>query len=636
MYTRNTVFKSAFILRALLAYICTAHSANEVQGELIIFNDNGGWCWYQDERVLVHDGKFIIGSLADGSGTGGNSRDGNVEVTTYTIASEDSERNILGHPAGGDDHNTVAFLLRPDNRYLAVYASHGDDRLMRWRISQPGNSTSWSAEKTIDVGDGNTYSNLYRLSEENNGNGRTYNFHRGRGYNPNCMISDDDGDTWTYGGRLLQGSGRPYVKYTSNNRDVIHFTNTEQHPRDYNNSIYHGLVRNGRIYNSSGTEIDNNLFDESGPSPTAPTLVYRGNADNVAWTSELHLDVDENPYMGFTVQKNSAGLPTGRGGDDIRYHYARWDGNTWNQNEIAYAGSRLYSGEDDYTGNMALDPDNPNILYISTNANPETGEALRSSADNRRHYELYKGTTRDNGENWTWTPITENSTTDNIRPIVPKWNRDSTALLWMRGTYRSYTDYDCDIVGIILVEAAIRVLAPQENDTLRTGSEYEITWSSEGTSGPVAISYAVGAGDWQEITSSTENDGSFTWTVPDIVNDSIRIRVEAPSVNVSAENAGMFAIVSSETSVRSEKPNQPVIFLVDGLPLQVFNIAQGIHFFQVFTPSGKFLAKIPIMANTASWNSGKQTVPKLAKGIYYLKAGERVFPFNLQHATFLR
>ena len=99
---------------------------------------------------------------------------------------------------------------------------------------RPGNVTAWNDEKTFDVGASYTYSNVYQLSAEN---GRIFNFHRGRGYNPNCTISDDGGSTWSYGWRLMQRTRddlvsdprytgmdgrRPYVCYASNGRDAIH------------------------------------------------------------------------------------------------------------------------------------------------------------------------------------------------------------------------------------------------------------------------------------------------------------------------------------------------------------------------------------------------------------------------------
>jgi hypothetical protein len=138
-------------------------------------------------------------------------------------------------------------------------------------------------------------------------------------------------------------------------------------------------------------------------------------------------------------------------GQDHRYYHARWDGAKWRVHEIAHAGSRLYAGEDDYTGLAALDPQNPSIVYLSTNADPKTGAPLVSTADQQRHWEIYRGTTTDDGATFTWTPVTQNSTADNLRPIVPIWSaaRDRTILLWLRGTYRRYQDYDLDVVALL-------------------------------------------------------------------------------------------------------------------------------------------------------------------------------------------
>jgi len=37
-----------------------------LEGQPVIFNDDGGWCWFEDERVIVHAGKLVIGSVAAG------------------------------------------------------------------------------------------------------------------------------------------------------------------------------------------------------------------------------------------------------------------------------------------------------------------------------------------------------------------------------------------------------------------------------------------------------------------------------------------------------------------------------------------------------------------------------------------
>jgi hypothetical protein len=118
---------------------------------------------------------------------------------------------------------------------------------------------------------------------------------------------------------------------------------------------------------------------------------------------------------------------------------------------MAYAGTRLYAGEDDYTGLVALDPNDPGVVYISTDADPLTGTPLVSTADRKRHHELFRGTTLDSGKTWRWEAITANSTVDNLRPIVPKWNDKRTALVWMRGTYKNnHGEWSTAVVAMIL------------------------------------------------------------------------------------------------------------------------------------------------------------------------------------------
>ena len=62
------------------------------------------------------------------------------------------------------------------------------------------------------------------------------------------------------------------------------------------------------------------------------------------------------------------------------------------------------------------------------------GTPLISAADGKRHYELFRGNRSATGK-WTFTPFTRNSTYDNLRPVIPKWDDDRTAIVWMRGAY---------------------------------------------------------------------------------------------------------------------------------------------------------------------------------------------------------
>jgi hypothetical protein len=78
-----------------------------------------------------------------------------------------------------------------------------------------------------------------------------------------------------------------------------------------------------------------------------------------------------------------------------------------------------------------------------------TGAPLVSAADGKRHWEIFRGATADEGRSWRWQTVTRDSTADNLRPIVPRTEGREELLLWLRGRYRSYTDYDLEVVGLL-------------------------------------------------------------------------------------------------------------------------------------------------------------------------------------------
>lgn len=415
----------------------------------VVLSDDGGWCWFESPRAVVHGDHLTIGSVA--SGWQDPARKGDIEVIDYDVRAKKITSFELHDRLELDDHDSAALLVRPDKRILALYAKHNVENHFYYRVSDPDSALAWTTEKTFvpSASTQLTYSNLFLVTAESN---RLYDFYRGldNSFKPSYAYSDDNGDTWTSGNVVINVPAtlkhRPYVRYAFNGVDTVHLVYTEGHPRDYDNNLWHVYYKSGTLYGSAGNAL--HTLAQGLASPDEGTRIFQGDPQHVAWSSDVVLDGQGRPCVTYSVQVGSAGLPVGQGSDDIRYRYACWDGGKWKDFALAYAGTRLFSGEDDYSGLATLDPFDTSVVYISTNADPVLGTPLLSAADKKRHWELFRGSTRDAGATWTWTPITHDSTKDNLRPIAPPSANGPRVLLWLRGSFPNFTSYQQEVVAV--------------------------------------------------------------------------------------------------------------------------------------------------------------------------------------------
>jgi hypothetical protein len=478
----------------LLATACSAsalHGQDAVRGHLVTFLDNGAWSWFEDERAIVDPlgGQILVGSCADDSGFGGSARGGDIDVGAFDLRTGRVTSFELRDRLQGDDHNSPALMVRPDGRYLAMYGMHGGSgtapRLSRWRVStRPGDPTAWEPERSFTHPVAMSYSNLHYLPDADQGRGVTYNFVRAANWDPNVMVSRDLGTTFTGSGKLVTEGGtsdRPYVKYANDGSTRVHVLTTERHPRNFDNSIYHGYVEGGALHDSFGNVIDGNVLDASGQRPTALTRVFTagtpfgGVVMRRAWTVDIEADDGGVVRALFTARALDRDT-------DHRLFFGRFDGAQWSVHEVCGMGGYLYAAENDYTGLGALHPDEPDRIFVSTRVDPRSGAALA-------RYEIFDGRTPDQGATWTWTPVTQDSTVDNLRPIVPAWSAGRTALIWFRGTYSTYTSYDTAVVGVVDAPETesgpiTYVDATRSNTTLVNGAPIGATGPAAGL-GPV-------------------------------------------------------------------------------------------------------------------------------------------------------
>jgi hypothetical protein len=426
-------------------------AANFTAGTTTLFNNNGAWTWYCDERAIVDvaGGKIIVGSDANTSGASGSGRDGTIEVVIYDIASRTAGAVTRIGDLGPDDHNTPALLVKPDGKYLAFWAGHNENCNSYWSNY---NGTSWAAQQTFDwiplgcqtsVNTKVTYNNLWNMTAE----GKIYNFVRSIGTSPNVLVSSDNGVTWQHGGRLTStptvGYVAGYYKYWGNQVDRIDFFGTEAHPRDNDNNLYHGYVKGGKTFTSTNAQVDADIGDTTSPQITALTRVFAtgttldGKVMNHLWNSDL-VRYEDGTVAAIGMARSS--MDSNNPNHSFLYH--RFDGMTWRTTYLGEAGTKLYDSEQDYVGLGALHPNDPHIVYISTPIDPRNDMTLA-------HREIFQGVTCDNGMTFQWTPITWNSSRDNLRPIVPAWNSSNMVLLWFRGTYNTAQIYAEEVVGII-------------------------------------------------------------------------------------------------------------------------------------------------------------------------------------------
>lgn len=484
-----------------------ATAQDRVHGHLLQFNDNGAWSWFEDERAIVDAlrGRLLVASCADNGGLGGTARGGDIDVAWLDLTEGRFGAFELHDRLQGDDHNSPALLLRPDGRYLAVYGTHGGSTLTRWRVSSnPGDATAWSPMASYAHPVDMSYSNVFHLRAT----GRTYNFVRAINWDPNVMWSTDHGTTWSGGGKLLTEGGtgdRPYVKYASDGHSRIHVLTSNRHPRNYDNSIFHGYVENDRLHRSDGTVIDNNVLDSNAQPPSSLSTVLQAGAVfgglpmRRAWTIDLHVDAAGIVRALFQARANGSNT-------DHRLFFGRFDGAAFSVHEVCRLGGFLYAAEDDYTGLAALDPDRSDTLFVSTRIDPTTGATLP-------HYEIYKGTTASLGATWSWTAVTEDSSVDNLRPIVPEWDDERQALLWLRGSYTTYTDYHLAVVGRVLAPevtfgAATFVDATTNNTTLGNGLPVTTTGPASGQGNNDGLWHVrTGYGNGGDVWTASETGG---------------------------------------------------------------------------------------------------------------------------------
>ncbi len=236
--------------------------------------------------------------------------------------------------------------------------------------------------------------------------------------------------------------------------------------------------------------------------------------------------------------------------------------------------------------------DNANILGIGTysdsviftNTTNGNGNTTRNAALNISEQESITVTSPNGGESWevgstheiTWTSTgmevgtkvsiqysTHNGVSwTNIVPYTPNdgnysWRVPDTpsnnCLIRISGSTSDTGPSDVsDSVFSIPSPSTITVTSPNGGESLTVGAKHEITWTSAGTVniGNVRIAYSTNrGGSWTTIVTSTVNDGSHHWTVPNTLSDNCLVRIIGLDKDIHPSDVSdkVFSIVSPST-----------------------------------------------------------------------------------------
>lgn len=153
-----------------------------------------------------------------------------------------------------------------------------------------------------------------------------------------------------------------------------------------------------------------------------------------------------------------------------------------------------------------------------------------------------------NGGNWT--EITASTKNDGSFPWTVPDGVSSHCLIRISETDGDPTDTSDSVFSIFV--PAVTVTSPNGGENWEVNSPKTITWSSIGTVGNVKIEYSTNnGGNWIEIIATTENDGSFPWTLPDADSNQCLVRVSETDGSPADTSDNVFTIFPPSITVTS-------------------------------------------------------------------------------------
>lgn len=432
--------KTLILLTTLIALTTIAKAQQSYSGHQI--SEEGAWCWFADPRAIHY-------TNADGS------------INTSYIGYIDVHGNVkamqIDHNTGRrtevlvrsyfqpDDHNNPTFLVLPDERVLIIYSRHTDEPAFYYRVSKrPGDISVLGEEKCIVTNHNTTYPSPFLMSDDPE---HFYLCWRGLGWHPTIArltLPDEEDNVQIAWGpyQMVQSTGaRPYAKYYSNGKDKLYMTYTTGHPdNEWPNWLYFNVINLNAEKQTDGTvTVSPTLEDIKGNhlsviadgkfrvnksaeyKQTYPYTLVDAPTNSRAWVWQIACDTEGLPAIAM--------VRIDRSKNQHQYYYAKWTGEAWRLTDLADGGGRFHPSNTEYcySGGEALDPANPNMIYLSIPTKGRTGKSI---------HEIWRYTLNNQGQVVMKEQVTRNSEKNNVRPFVlPGSEGSPLRLMWMHGDY---------------------------------------------------------------------------------------------------------------------------------------------------------------------------------------------------------
>lgn len=432
--------KTLILLTTLIALTTIAKAQQSYSGHQI--SEEGAWCWFADPRAIHYIN--ADGSI-NASYIGYIDVHGNVKAMQIDHNTGRRTEVLVRSYFQPDDHNNPTFLVLPDERVLIIYSRHTDEPAFYYRVSKrPGDISVLGEEKCIVTNHNTTYPSPFLMSDDPE---HFYLCWRGLGWHPTIArltLPDEEDNVQIAWGpyQMVQSTGaRPYAKYYSNGKDKLYMTYTTGHPdNEWPNWLYFNVINLNAEKQTDGTvTVSPTLEDIKGNhlsviadgkfrvnksaeyKQTYPYTLVDAPTNSRAWVWQIACDTEGLPAIAM--------VRIDRSKNQHQYYYAKWTGEAWRLTDLADGGGRFHPSNTEYcySGGEALDPANPNVVYLSIPTKGRTGKSI---------HEIWRYTLNNQGQVVMKEQVTRNSEKNNVRPFVlPGSEGSPLRLMWMHGDY---------------------------------------------------------------------------------------------------------------------------------------------------------------------------------------------------------